>query len=84
MPAFLTFNEKLALVWSASRVPDPTIEAFPGMSMVSGFKPVILACVELDPQSVYVKATVSPAATPTRAKRAEAFTISETKRRMSL
>jgi hypothetical protein len=44
----LTFNEKLALVWSASRFPDPTIEAFPGTLMVSGFRAVILACVELD------------------------------------
>jgi len=52
IPSFFTFRVKLALVWSASRVPDPTTVAFPGMSIVAGVKPVILACVELDPQSL--------------------------------
>jgi hypothetical protein len=52
MPAFVTFSEKWALVWSESKLPDPTIAALPGTSMASGFNPVTLVCVELDPQSL--------------------------------
>jgi hypothetical protein len=60
---FFTFKEKEADVWSASKEPVPTTVVLPGTSMESGDKLLILPWVELDPQSLKDKLTVSALAT---------------------
>jgi hypothetical protein len=80
---FFTFRLKEADVWSESKDPVPVTVALPGTWMESGDKLLILACVELDPQSLKVKFTVSALATATADANTADFMI-ETKKEKSV